>query len=69
MSDYKIEVALIAGLVVVLIAIVAVLWFTPSCEDRGGESVWTGEYRTTFIKSGDVMVPITSKKYECVGAR
>lgn len=58
--------ALIVG--VLVLCIYAMYQASEDCEERGGEMVGTGEYTTTFIQSGNTMIPMQSEKYACTVA-
>ncbi|MFP3721319.1 hypothetical protein, partial [Niallia circulans] len=47
------------------IAVVAAIKENNECNAKGGKMVGTGEYSTTFVLSGKVMVPVTNENLEC----
>lgn len=63
----KYIVSMLAVIVLLLALIVGLTALQEkSCEDAGGKMEGTGEYTTIYIKSGNVMIPQTTEKMECV---
>ena len=56
-------IAILLALLVLLI--VAIVQENNECIAKGGEMVGTGNYVTTYVMSGKVLVPIISEVHEC----
>lgn len=62
---------MLAGIVVALVIVIGailigmVILEQDECQKKGGEMVGTGKYTTTYIKSGQINVPITTEIQAC----
>lgn len=56
-------IGLVVGLFIT--AIVGIFLYMGDCHDRGGHLVGDGTYTTTYIHSGNVLIPVTNENVVC----
>lgn len=62
-TNFKLFMGLIVFLCLLFILAIFVMY--DDCKSRGGEMVPNGVYNTTYVYSGNVMIPITSEGSKC----
>lgn len=67
MSWFNAIVLTVLGLVIALFifAIFGIFSYVDDCENRGGHLVGDGTYTTTYIQSGNVLIPLTNENMVC----
>jgi len=68
-SDF-LEAAFIFTLIAITVGLIALYIYVVvvehnDCRDKGGQIEGAGEYQTTYVMSGKVMVPVTNEITEC----
>ena len=66
-DDHLIGIIVGACLLVVALIIYLSEHARSECKSSGGQYVQVGTYPPTYVKSGNVYIPIENPKYACIG--